>query len=370
MITRRQFARGAPLAAAAGLWTESALAQRALVRGNYPPDTVWLNANENPEGPCGAALEAMRGVLGESGRYHFQELREFRAAIARWEGLDPDQVVVGAGSSEVLQIAVQVFTSPALPLIATEPTFELPMAVASALGRRGIGLPLSADYGVDVKRMAEEAGRAGGGLIYLCNPNNPTSVLTPKSQIGWLVSNLPQGTILAIDEAYLHFSTGPEAESALSYVRQGKNVVVVKTFSKIFGMAGLRIGYGCARPELIERMARLQTSMLNIVGMRAALASLAEAASLVPERRGRFAAARADLCQWLKERGLKYLEPQASFVMIDIGRPVREFIGGLLERGVAPGRPFPPLERFLRVSLGTEAQMAKFKRAFWEVYKG
>jgi histidinol-phosphate aminotransferase len=372
MITRRDFGkRAALLFAGASALSEFALAQRASSGiAKAPPGTIWLNANEWPDGPCGAACEAMARVLPESGRYHYPELPAIYAEIARSEGFDPPQVIVGAGSSEVLQIAVQAFSSPTRPLIVSEPTFELPLAFAKALGHASATVPLTGNYAADVKRMAAEAAQAGGGLIYLCNPNNPTSSITPKADIAWLVSHLPAATVLLLDEAYIHFSQSPELESGFTWVRQNKDVIVTRTFSKIYGMAGLRIGFGCARPELIANMAKFRTNVVSIVGARAALASLKQAASLVPLRRAQLIARRNALCGWLQEKKLPYIEPHANFVMIDVGGDVGAVVPKFLERGVAVGRPFPPLNRMLRVSIGAEQEMAKFRSVFTEVVTG
>lgn len=368
-MTRRVLAqRLATGLAAASWWTEAAFAQRGLIEGDIQPDTAWLNANENPEGPCQAALEAMTQSLAASGRYHYQEYREFIAAVARTEGLDPEQILIGAGSSEILQMAVLAFTSPTRPLIFCDPSYELPMGVARALSHGMVRCPLTPTYSADVKLMAEEAAKAGGGLIYLCNPNNPTSTITPKSDIAWLAANLPPDTVAMIDEAYIHFSQDPELESALGYVCQGKNVLVTRTFSKIYGMAGLRVGFGCARPDLIGKMGSLRSNVVSYVSSQAVLASLRQLPDLVSERRARYTKIRGDLCAWLRERGVGFLEPHANFVMIDVKRNVREVIPELIRRGVAPGRPFPPLTNMLRVTIGTPADMEKFKRAFAEVY--
>lgn len=369
-MTRRSFAHRLGLSAlAVPALTEAALAQNALLRGKLPPDTVFLNANENPEGPPPSAIEAMREVLTSSGRYHYQEFGGIYAAVARSEGFEPDQVLVGAGSTEILHCAVDVFTSPTRPLIYVEPTYETPGAIVRALGRRAIAVPQTAAYAADVKRMAAEAEKAGGGLIYICNPNNPTSAITTKEDIAWLAGYLPADTVLLVDEAYIHFSQDPRLESALRYVREGKDVIVARTFSKIYGMAGLRVGFGIAKPDFIGRMMPFRDNVISIVSARAAVTALAEAQTLVPQRRARFTKIRGDLCAWLKERNVKFIDPHANFLMIDVKRDVRQFIPELLSRGVAPGRPFPPMNNMLRVSIGAESDMEKFRRVFWEVYK-
>ncbi len=367
-FSRRGFARAAGIAAMGRLWTESALAQRAMAGMNAPPGTVWLNANENPMGPGEAALAAMKEALADSGRYHFQEWGANCAAIARSVGLERNQVVVGAGSSEVLCSAVHAFTSAARPLIYMDPTFELPPGLTRALGRQAIAVPLTETYAADVKRIREEAVKAGGGMIYLCNPNNPTSSITPKAELEWLLMNLPPETVALIDEAYIHFSTSPQLASALDHVRAGRAVAVTRTFSKIYGMAGLRVGFACARPDLTARMASFQAGVISCVGLRAALAALDDP-RLVPERQAVYIRIRTGLCKWLGESGYQCIEPHGNFVMIDLRRDVRSVIPAMVSRGVAPGRPFPRLDNMLRVTVGTEAEMEKFKQVFLEVMK-
>jgi histidinol-phosphate/aromatic aminotransferase/cobyric acid decarboxylase-like protein len=371
MLTRRDFATriGAAFAAARML-PEMAYAQRAMIQGDLPKDMVWLNANENPAGPPKSSIDAMAAVLPLSWQYHYQEVGSFYAALARSEDLQPENILAGSGSSEILHAAVCAFTAADRPLIAMYPTFEGPLELARALGRPVVLAPLAADYGADVRKLAEEASNARGGLIYICNPNNPTSAITRKGDIAWLIENLPLNTVALIDEAYLHFDDSPNLESALPYVRQGRPVVVARTFSKIYGMAGLRAGFACAPPELIGRMGPFRMNVLSIVAMRAVLAALAEARTLVPERRAANARVRGQLCAWLRERKVPYIEPHANFVMIDAGRDAREFIARMPPLGVAPGRLFPPLDHMLRVSMGTDADMQKFREVFWQVYKG
>ncbi len=371
MYTRRQFAAGFGMAAAAGrMLPEMAYAQRAMISGPLPKDMVWLNANENPEGPPRESIEAMKEALPTAGRYHYQEFGDFYTALARSEDLSREQVLVGAGSSEVLHCAVDAFTSPTQPMITISPTYEGPIGVANALGRKVISTPLTKGYYADVKRLVEEARAVGGGLVYLCNPNNPTGAVTPKADIAWLVANLPSNSVLLIDEAYLHFVESPEFESAVSYVRQGKNVVVTRTFSKIWGMAGLRAGYACGRPDLIARMAPYRDNVISWVTARAVQSAIENASVILPGRRTRLLQTRQELCTWLEAKGLPYIPSHANFVMIDLRRDVRELLSILPPKGLAVGRPFPPLYNFLRVSIGSDRDMARFREIFWNVYKG
>jgi histidinol-phosphate aminotransferase len=368
MLTRRSFAAAV---AAARLFPEMAYAQRAAIKGgNLPSDMVWLNSNENPAGPPAAALSAMRDALPVSGRYHYQEFGGIYSAIAKSEDLTQQQIVAGSGSSEVLHTAVDAFTSPTRPLISVTPAYELPIELARAYGRPVVLTKLREDYTADVKKLAEEADKAKGGLIYLCNPNNPTSAMVKSGDVDWLVANLPANAVLLVDEAYIHFGESPDMKSALPYVRQGKDVIVARTFSKIYGMAGLRVGFAAAKPALIEKLTPLQINVISYVSARGVTAALAEKDSIVRERRATLSKTRRELCAWLHERGLKYIEPHANFVMIDCGRNAREFIGAMPKLGVAPGRPFPPLDNMLRVTIGTDTEMAKFRDVFWKVYKG
>jgi len=372
MYTRRAFAARIGFAAAAArLMPEMAYAQRAAVKvGDLPKDMVWLNANENPLGPPQVSIAAMQQVLPTSGRYHYQEFADIYAAIAKSEDLTPEQIVTGCGSSEVLHTTVDMFTSPTRPLISVTPAYELPIEVARALGRPVVLSKLRDDYTADVRKLAEEADKARGGLIYLCNPNNPTSAMTTADDVKWLVNNLPSNTMLMVDEAYIHFGESPQLQTALPYVRQGKDVIVARTYSKIYGMAGLRVGFAAAKPEIIARLAPLRINVVSIVSARAVVAALGDQQTMLPERKASLAHTRRELCAWLRERNVKFIEPHANFIMIDTGRSAREFINTMPKMGVAPGRPFPPLDNMLRVSIGTDAEMAKFRDVFWKVYKG
>lgn len=369
MLTRRDLGRRFGLVAAGmAIGGEAAYAQRRGLQGRDLSQLVLLNANENPDGPPQISVDAMRGVLTRAGRYHDDDTWQLTATIASGEQLLPDQVLVGCGSSEILHCAVDAFTSSSVPLITTLPSYELPVDMASAQGHPVIKVPMMPDYAADVKKMVAEAEKAKGGLIYVVNPNNPTSSITKKGDIAWLVANLPANTIALIDEAYIHYSTAPDLASSIPYVRQAKNVLVARTFSKIYGMAGLRIGFGCARADLIRKMAVFRNNTIAVPSAYAAKTALGSP-ELVGERREKLAKIRADVCNWLDGNRYRFIPPHANFLMIDVKRDVRGVIAGMLDRGVAVGRPFPPLNQMLRVTIGSESDMAKFKEAFAQVVK-
>jgi len=211
--------------------------------------------------------------------------------------------------------------------------------VARGLGRPVVLTKLRPDYSADVHKLVEEADKAHGGLIYICNPNNPTSAITTRKDLEWLVANLPANTILLVDEAYIHFGESPDLVSALPYVRQAKDLVVTRTFSKIYGMAGLRVGFAAAKPDLIQRMTPLRMGVVSIVSAQAVVAALADRENILRERRASLVKTRRELCDWLRERKLSFIEPHANFIMIDVGRNAREFINAMPRLGVAPGRP-------------------------------
>ena len=359
MFTRRAFAG----MMAAGL-TEAAFAQRAAVPGVAPPDTVWLNGNEFPEGPPQASIDAMTKVLGNSNRYHYQEFKAFLATLAESQGLSADQVMAGAGSSEILHAAVEAFTSAAVPFITPQPTYEAAPELAKYRGSKVIETPLNSNMAPDVRRLAAEADKAGGGLIYICNPNNPTSAITTSDDMAWLVANLPKNTYVLVDEAYFHYATSRQISGAFEYVKQGKNVIVARTFSKIYGMAGLRVGYAAARPDLIEQMDHFRNNVISIVSVRAVLAALELGPKLLEERKAKIVHTRDEFCAWLTEKKIGFIPPQANFVMLETGRDARAMQVAMLAQGVAIGRPFPALNHMIRVSIGTDAEMAKFRAVF------
>jgi histidinol-phosphate aminotransferase len=362
MFSRRAFAG----MIAAGL-TEAAFAQRASVPGAAPSDTVWINGNEFPEGPPQASIDAMARVIGESNRYHYQEFPAFYAKLAASEGLTADQILVGAGSSEVLHAAVEAFTSPTIPLIYPVPTYEAAPELAKYKGHAVVEMPLDSKMAPDVRRLAAAAEKAGGGLIYIVNPNNPTSTITSSDDIAWLAANLPKNTYILVDEAYLHYATSPEASSSFRYVKEGKNVIVARTFSKIYGMAGLRVGYIAGTPELIKRMEPYRNNVISFVSARAVTAALDLGPKMLEERKAKIVHTRNELCAWMSEKKYKFIPPQANFVMIETGRDAKVMQAALLAKGVAIGRPFPPLNTMIRVSIGTDAEMVKFRKAFTDV---
>jgi histidinol-phosphate aminotransferase len=364
-LSRRQFGRAAALLAAGAalpFYNEAALAQDLKEIASVPPDAVRLNTNENPMGPCPAALEAIRKVVPLGGRYLFDQTHAFVAALADDVGLPATHVLPAAGSSDPLHRAVLAFTSPTRPLVLAEPGYEAPGRAAQFLGAKVIKVPLRKDYTHDAKAMAQA--HANAGVIYVCNPNNPTGTVTRKEDVESIVANKPQGCVVLIDEAYIHFS---KAASATGLVAAGKDVIVLRSFSKLYGMASLRAGAALGRPDLLERLRGFGgLPLLPAPAMAGATASLKDKA-LVPARRKALAEVRADLCAWLEKKGHAFIPSEANMVMIDGKRPGRDVAAAMLKHKVAIGRAWPSLPTHVRVTVGTGEEMAKFKAAFERV---
>ena len=356
------------LSAAAVVSPKSQALEPGVILGLDSSDMVWLDANENPVGPPQAALEAItRGAMA-SARYHFDEFGAFAQALAASEKVKPTEVLFGVGSGEIIDAALCAFTSATRPMITAVPTYEIPSGMARSLGRPVVEVPLLPDFGFPVHVLAEQAAAAGGGLIYLCNPNNPTGTLSPNGDMHWLATNLPPNTVLLVDEAYLDFTDPSAAESAIRYVRESRNVIVTRTFSKIYGMAGMRVGFGCAREDLIRAMTPFRDNVVPILGLRAAMAALSEKQTLIPTRRAAMARSRTELCQWLRSNKIRFTESHTNFVMIHLERDSASYRADLLKHKIAVGRPFPPLNRMLRVTLGTDEEMWRFREAFLRLY--
>ncbi len=365
-FSRRDFGRWAALLSAGTalpFYNEAALAQDLRAIGKIPPDAVKINANENPMGPCPAAIEAMRAVLPQGGRYLFNHTYEFMDTMAEVEGIPASHVLPFPGSSDPLHRAVMAFASPSRPLVIAEPGYEAPERAAMFIGAKTISVPLRKDCSHDPQGMVNADPNTG--VIYLCNPNNPTGSVTRKEDIDYIVANKPKGCIVLLDEAYIHFATN--AIPATETVKLDKDVIILRTFSKLYGMAGLRAGAALGRPDLLEKLRDYGgLGIMPATAMAGAVASLRQK-GLVAERRKAMAEVRDDVCSWLSKKGYAFLPTEANMVMIDGKRPGRRTIEAMLAHKVAIGRSWPSMPNHVRVTIGTPDEMAKFKAAFERV---
>jgi histidinol-phosphate/aromatic aminotransferase/cobyric acid decarboxylase-like protein len=362
-FSRRSFGKIATVIAAGSslpFYNEPALAQLSRVE-NVPPDAVMINANENPLGPCAEARDAVHSIVAQGGRYMYGETDKVAKLLSAQEGVKLNYIRIYPGSSAPLHQSVLAFTSPSKPLVTADPGYEAGERAARFIGAKTMRVPLTKDYKHDVKAMA--AASPDAGLIYICNPNNPTGTLTPKEDIEWLVANKPKGAIVMIDEAYTHIAGAP---FNTDLVAQDKDVVVLRTFSKIYGMAGLRAGAAIARPDLIEKLGGFSAGMLPITGMAAASASLSQK-NLAPERRKLIAGVREDTFSFLEKHNFTYVPSVSNCFMVDVKQPGMNTIMALRKEKVYIGRVWPAWPTYVRVTVGTKDEMAKFQAAFLKV---
>lgn len=364
-FSRRAFGRFTTLmTAGAGLpfYNEAALAQGLSAVRGLPPDAVRINANENPLGPCNEAAEAIYGVVKKGGRYLYEETFGFTKLQADLEGLKPNYVVPFAGSSAPLHQAVMAFTSPSRPLVMGDPGYEAADRAAKFVGAKTIKVPLAKDYSHDVKAMVAASPTAG--VIYICNPNNPTGTLTSRKDIEFVLANMPKGAILLLDEAYIHLS-GEGAGSDL--VAADKDIIILRTFSKLYGMAGLRAGAAFSRPDLLAKMTPYGAGALPVTGVVGATASLKVSKTLVPERAKIIGAIRQDVMNYLTQKKIAFVPSVSNKIMIDVKRPGGEVFEAMVNEKVVIGRTWAAWPNHVRVSIGTKEEMEKFKTAFSKV---
>jgi histidinol-phosphate aminotransferase len=362
-FSRRSFGRIATVLAAGStlpFYNESAMAQLSKV-DNVPTDAVMINSNENPLGPSKEALEAVHRIAANGGRYMYGETDKVQKLLSEQEGVKLDYIRIYPGSSAPLHQAVLAFTSPDKPLVMADPGYEAGARAARFIGSKVVTVPLTKEYAHDVKAMVAAAPNAG--LFYVCNPNNPTGTLTSKADIEWLVANKPKGSVVLVDEAYTHISSAP---FNTDLVAKDKDVMVLRTFSKIYGMAGLRAGAAIARPDLIEKMAGFSAGMLPITGMAAASASL-ESKTLVPQRRKLIGDVRNDTLGWLAKNNYHYVPSESNCFMVDTKRPGNEIVMAMRKEKVYIGRVWSAWPTYVRVTVGTQEEMNKFKTAFAKV---
>ena len=365
-FSRRSFLHLSAAASAAAAFrgfTEPMLAGAAR-RRPHAADAVLIDANENPLGPCRAACDAMSTILPLGGRYSDNLTDDLVNTFAQIEGLNPDYVRATVGSTPPLLSSVMAFTSAQRSYVAADPGFEAGMHMAPVVGARVVNVPLTKTYAHDVKAMLASAPDAG--LFYICNPNNPTGTLTPHSDIEYLVANKPKDAIVLVDEAYIHFS---EAPSALDLVKAGKDVVVLRTFSKVYGLAGIRCGFVIARPELADKaIEHGGSNFMPVTAVVAATVSLKDP-QLVPERRRINAGIRQQTFQWLDRNGYSYIPSESNCFLLDTKRPGKGVRDAMAKENVLIGRVWPVMPTWVRVTVGTQGEMEKFQSAFQKVMK-
>jgi len=367
--SRRSFLQWSAAAAAVSAFrivNEPMLAAAAVDRDmqHFPPGSIVINANENPLGPCVEARSAMADILPQGGRYCWWLKDELTKQLAQSLGVKPEYVAVFPGSSEPLHFSVLAFTSPTRSYVTADPGYESGMNAAKYSGARVVTTALTKSFAHDIPAMLEAAPDAG--LFYVCTPNNPTGTVTPHSAIEELVAKKPKGSVVLVDEAYIHFS---DTTTALDLVNAGQDVVVLRTFSKIYGMAGIRCGAAIARPDLLQKIIpQGGGSAMPVTSLVAASASLKHT-QLVPDRKRINTEIREKTFDWLKSQGYSFTPSQANFFMLDTKRPVKEVIAAMAAQKVFIGRPWPVWPTHARITVGTQQEMDAFRTAFTAVMK-
>jgi histidinol-phosphate aminotransferase len=335
------------------------------------PGMIRIDSNENPNGPGRRALDAITSRLNMSNRYPVKEEDDLVSAIARVHGVKPENVILGCGSGELLRAAVYAFTSPSRALVAPEPTFEAPATFAKFLNHPVNAPHVDARLQLDLDAMVDAA--RGAGLVYFCNPNNPTAAVHGSDAVtGYVkrVSQVSPETTILIDEAYHEYVGDPSYRTAVPLAMANPRVVVTRTFSKVFGMAGLRAGYAIGQPDTLKKMASwLLGSNMNQLALAAASVSLTDTAHVRDEVR-RNAETRAYTRKFFESLGYTVPASEANFMMVDVRRDAKTFKLECVKHNVAIGRAFPAVPNYARISVGTMPEMKKAVTVFRQVLGG
>jgi histidinol-phosphate aminotransferase len=365
-ISRRKFAQLLGAGAAAAIVRPS-LSFAKPTQPNVTFSTaggtiVRLSANENPYGPSSKALQAMTDSFGLACRYPDEHNNVLIDKLAKLNNVNRDQILLGDGSGEILKLCAETFTGPQTgKLVAADPTFEAILNNANANGAEVVKVALTPTFAHDLPKMLAAA---KGGLIYVCNPNNPTASITPKDELLDFIAKTSGETMILVDEAYFHYADSPDYESMIPLVKEHPNLIVSRTFSKVYGMAGLRCGYCVAQKETVERMRRNQMwDSVNCMALAAATASLDDP-DHVPTGQRLNRETKAFVTSALDKMGYKQIPSQANFIMFDCKRPVVPLIQALKQRNVHVGRLFPALPNHMRLTIGKKSEMETFLSAF------
>jgi histidinol-phosphate aminotransferase len=382
-FSRRQFVQTAAVGAGAAftsnvwgrgrensVWSAFEAELQAVEKG-----VICIASNENPVGPGKKVMDSLRALLEggtKPGRYSNQTGQLTEAICAHFK-VKPENVLLSEGSTEILRAATQVFTAKTKPLVGTIPTYEECAGYAELIGNPVHGVKLSSEFKIDLDPFLAQS--KGAGLVFYCNPNNPTATYVGAKATRDFLSKLnsasPETTVL-IDEAYFDYVTDPDHETHVPLAVENPRIIVARTFSKAYGMAGLRQGYAIAHPDTIKKMrpwvGSSGTGSLNVFGMAAATVAIAQDASFTTNERNRNKAVRDMATKWFNDHGMKPTDCQANFMFVNIGTPAKAFREACRAKGVMVARDFPPFEKtHARITLGTMEEMTKAVQVFGEV---
>lgn len=355
-ITRRNL-----LQSSGALMLASALPLANAAQAMQPRTVARLNHNENPFGPSPRAKQALLNLADVSWQYPFEQVPALRSMLAEHEGVRPENIYVSEGSGEVLKLAAILHGEPGRQIIAARPTFPMLPHYAERRGATVTWVDVDDRFGHDFAAMqARVTDRTS--LIYVCNPNNPTGTLADGNQLRAFIAECSERALIVVDEAYFDFAAEPERISVVDQVRAGKNVLITRSFSKLYGLAGLRVGYGIGRVDLIHRLESLRMSMPNQAGLAAASASLGDA-SFIAESRKRIGESVSFARTLFEELNVRYVPTHANFMMFDTRANDSEFVDFARQRRVMIAPVGEPFSSWARVSMGRPEDMHSFASA-------
>ena len=380
MLTRRTFVQSVGIGAAA--WIGARGRENAIWSAFEPtleavdPGVICLSSNENPGGPGRVVLDAVKAAFGPNnarpGRYD-GSAGALTEAIAAKLGVKPENIILGCGSTQILRVATHVFTAKDKALVGTIPTYEECAGYAEMMGHPVRPVALDSEFKIDLDKFAAAA--KGAGLVFYCNPNNPTATYVgaraTRDFLAQVAKDSPD-TYVLVDEAYYDYVTDPDHDTHIPVALDNPHVIVARTFSKAYGMAGLRMGFGVGHADTIRKMREWEsgsgTSSLNVLAMHAGIAAINQDPSFITAERARNKEVRDFTMKWFADRGMKPTDSQANFMFVNIGRPVKEFREACAKRNVKVARDFPPFEKtHCRISYGTMDEMKKAVAVFGDI---
>jgi histidinol-phosphate aminotransferase len=344
--------------------------QNAARRAAIPADAIRIGSNENPNGPAASAIEAAKLAAVDGHRYAGGVTAKLIDAIAARHTVPAEQIMLSAGSGDLLRSAVRAFTGKNRSLVTGSPSYEQPVRLAQQANVPVHEVPLTGDLKLDLGAMLARS--AGSGLVYICNPNNPTSTIVPSAQVKDLIAQVAQispATTVLVDEAYFEYAENPSYATLIPLVAQYPSVVIARTFSKIHGMAGMRVGYAIAQEKTLAAMREQHSaSGISVMSFAAAVASLADTATMQRNQQIN-RQTRTQIVTAFEKAGYRVAASQANFVMVEVRRDVQPFIEAVRQKGVYIGRPFPPLMQWARITVGTPAEMDRALPVMLDILK-
>jgi histidinol-phosphate aminotransferase len=371
-LSRRSFVQTMG-AGAAGLWIGSRGREASLfglerLEAQGAASPMILASNENPMGCHKDVIAAVRASFGEAGRYQFANADEVAELVAKKHGIKRENVLLGSGSTQILRTTTHVFTSKTAGLVAAIPAYEECAGYAQLVGHPVTGVALSKDtLKMDLGPLLAAA--KGAGMVFYCNPNNPVATAIGGKETRQFIADLnktsPNTTVL-VDEAYYEYATMPGYETMIPLAIENPRVVVARTFSKCFGMAGLRVGYAIGHRDSIKKMADWDgMGALTVLGLQGARAALSVPAQWVEDEKKRNNEARSFTQKWFSDRGYTPTDSQTNFMFVNIKMPAQQFREACAKEGILVGRNFPPYEKsHARISVGTLAEMQRAVQVF------